>query len=72
MNNPPEITQAMRDEAKRQPGGYVYCIDSQYADGGVNGRIQPQAIIGAYPVNESGEIIPEFMPNPRYDESLER
>lgn len=64
--NPPEITEAMQAQARQQPGGYVYCIDPHYATDGVDGAIPPQGIIGAYPVDENGIIIPEFMANPHY------
>lgn len=66
MKNPPEITEAMREEARRQPGGNVYVIDPLYAKDGVNGAIPPQGIIGAYPVDSSGEVIPDFISNPNY------
>jgi hypothetical protein len=66
MNNPPEITEAMKIEAKQKPGGYIYCIDPLYAPDGVNGAIPPQGIIGAYPVDEGGNIISDFTANPNY------
>lgn len=66
MNNPPEITDAMKQEASQKPGGYVYCIDPTYAQDGVNGAIPPQGIIGAYPVDNNGNIIAEFTANPNY------
>lgn len=68
MNNTPEITEAMKESARNQPGGYVYCIDPRYAKDGVDGAIPPQGIIGAYPVDADGTIIPEFMKNPNYVE----
>ncbi len=71
MKNPPEITPAMREEASQKPGGYIYCIDSRYAQDGVNGAIPPQGIIGVYPVDADGEIIPEFTANPNYVEPNE-
>ena len=66
MNTPPEITEAMRNEAAKRPGGYVYCIDPRYAKDGADGAIPPQGILGAYPVDERGVIVPEFMANPNY------
>ncbi len=66
MDNQPEINEAMKEEARQKPGGYVYCIDPQYVKDGVNGAIPPQGIIGAYPVDEKGVIIPKFTANPNY------
>lgn len=58
-----EITPEARDEAKRNPGGWVYAIDGAYDP---NGAVPPHAIKGAWRVDESGEIIGEFIPNPNY------
>ncbi len=66
MNIAPEITDAMKEQARQQPGGYVYCIDPYYAKEGADGAIPPQGIIGAYPVDAEGNIVPEFMANPKY------
>ncbi len=68
MNTPPEITEAMKEQARQQPGGYVYCIDPYYAKDGANGAVPPQGIIGAYPVDSNGVIIPQFTANPNYVE----
>jgi len=68
MKNPPQIDEAMKEQARQQPGGYVYCIDPHYAQDGAGGEIPPQGIIGAYSVDANGEIIPEFMANPHYVE----
>ncbi len=68
MKTPPEITEAMKEQARQQPGGYVYCIDPSYAKDGADGAIPPQGIIGAYPVDANGDIIPEFTANPNYVE----
>ena len=66
MKNPPEITEEMKEHARQQPGGYTYVIDPYYAKDGVDGAIPPQGIIGAYPVDAEGNIIPEFTANPNY------
>lgn len=66
MTNPPEITDAMKQEAQQKPGGYIYCIDPAYAKDGANGAIPPQGIVGAYPVDNTGTIVPEFTANPNY------
>ncbi|MES2630513.1 MAG: hypothetical protein V4611_00985 [Patescibacteria group bacterium] len=68
MKTPPEINEAMKEEARQRPGGYVYCIDPYYAKDGADGAIPPQGIIGVYPVDANGIIIPEFTENPNYVE----
>ncbi|MGH7217947.1 MAG: DUF2185 domain-containing protein [Candidatus Microsaccharimonas sp.] len=66
MNEAPTITEAMQQEAATKPGGYVYCIDPSYAKDGPNGAIPREGIIGAYPVDQNGIIIPKFSFNPHY------
>lgn len=66
----PEITDAMREEARKRPNGYVYCIDPNYAPDGVDGAIPPEGIIGAYPVDADGNVLNEFQSNPNYKEKL--
>jgi len=70
MQQPPLITEAMKLEATKNPNGYVYCIDESYAKDGVNGAIPREGIIGAYPVDENGTIIPQFHFNPNYVKPL--
>jgi hypothetical protein len=50
-------------EAKRIPGGWVYEIHP-----GVDphGAVPPELIIGAWAVDESGNLTGEFEPNPNY------
>lgn len=62
----PEITDEMRAEARQQPNGYVYCIDSNYAPNGANGAVPPEGVIGAYPVDSDGNIVNDFQANPHY------
>lgn len=69
MKTPPEITEEMKAEAKNRPGGYIYCIDPNYAKDGVNGAIPPEGIIGAYPVDDAGNVIDEFQANPNYKQN---
>lgn len=68
MSNQPKISEAMKQEALKKPGGYIYCIDPAYAKDGVSGAIPPQGILGAYPVDQEGNIVPNFMANPNYVE----
>ncbi|MHB1423615.1 MAG: hypothetical protein ACYC3I_10565 [Gemmataceae bacterium] len=57
------ITPEAIAEAKRNPGGWVYAIDGRYnpKDG-----VPPEAIKGAWKVDESGNIVGQFIPNPNY------
>lgn len=54
---------ALVAEAKKFPGAWVYEIA-----GGVDpsGRVPPELIIGAWAVDDSGELTGEFVPNPRF------
>jgi len=70
MKTPPEITEEMKEKARNNPGEYIYCIDPRYAESGADGAIPPEGIVGAYPVDANGEIIPEFMKNPNYIEVI--
>ena len=53
------------EEATRHPNGWVYRISKKVGD--PNGRVPPEAIVGAWKVNEHGIITGEFVPNPKYD-----
>jgi hypothetical protein len=50
-------------EAKNNPNGWVYAIDSRYDR---NGSVPPEAVKGAWRVNADGEIVDDFIPNPNY------
>lgn len=56
---PPEAVK----EALNHPNGWVYVIDGGFK---YDDAIPPQAIKGAWQVNEHGVIIGEFLPNPNY------
>lgn len=51
-------------EARQNPGGWVYAITGNY---GPNEAVPPQAIKGAWKVDDDGNICGEFIPNPNYD-----
>jgi len=56
---PPELTA----EARKVPGGWVYEI----AEGvDPRGRVPPELIVGAWAVDDSGELTGEFVPNPKF------
>lgn len=51
------------EEAKKIPNGWVYVIDEAFEN---QSEIPPQAIVGAWKVDENGNIIGDFIPNPKY------
>jgi hypothetical protein len=50
-------------EAKKKPNGWVYQIEGPY---GPDDAVPPEAICGAWKVDENGNIVGEFIPNPNY------
>ncbi|MFF8259186.1 type VII secretion system-associated protein [Streptomyces virginiae] len=57
------VTESMRAEAARNPGSWVYAIDP-FVDPA--GRVPPYAILGAWKVDDQGEITDEFRGNSKY------
>ena len=55
------------EEAMQHPGGWVYRIAASFGDS--NGRVPPEAIVGAWKVDADGKIIGGFIRNPKYDAS---
>lgn len=51
------------ETAKMNPGGWVYRIAGTFD---ISDRIPPEAIVGAWKVDEKGEIIGQFVPNENY------
>lgn len=56
---------ALVDEAKANPGGWVYEIDSGMVDDPY-GAVPPEAIIGAWKVDASGKLSGDYQANPNY------
>ncbi|MEO6230590.1 MAG: hypothetical protein ABIP10_10710 [Ferruginibacter sp.] len=56
---PPEAI----SEALKHPNGWVYEVDEVYKD---KVDVPPQAVKGAWKVNQDGIIIGNFIPNPNY------
>ena len=54
---------AAHAEAKQNPNGHVYAMDG-VAD--PSGAVPPERIRGCWKVNEHGEIIGDFIPNPNH------
>lgn len=63
----PPITEQMRGSARANPNSWLYVFDPAYGEADVNVNDVPQyAIVGAYPVNDRGEIEERFAPNDTY------
>jgi len=59
-----QVSDAMREDAKCNPNGWVYVITGSY---GSNDGVPPEAIMGAWRVDSSGLIIDgSFIKNPKY------
>lgn len=52
-----------RAEALKHPGGRVYRIKGTYDP---DGAVPPEAIVGAWKVDEAGRIYGDFIPNPNF------
>ncbi|HTK63782.1 MAG TPA: type VII secretion system-associated protein [Pseudonocardia sp.] len=59
----PPLTDELRQAARENPGGWLYAVDP-----GVDpdGDVPPYAVIGAWQVDERGEVSEEFRHNPDY------
>lgn len=50
-------------EAKNNPNGWVYVVDQEFEE---QENVPTQFIKGAWKVDENGEVIGTFIPNPNY------
>ncbi|KJY43635.1 hypothetical protein VR41_02385 [Streptomyces sp. NRRL B-1568] len=62
----PPVTDALRAQAAARPGGWVYAIDPYFDP---EGKVPPFGIVGAWKVDERGELSGEFQHNPNYRSS---
>ncbi|MFJ3794084.1 type VII secretion system-associated protein [Kitasatospora sp. NPDC090091] len=68
MTNPsdgpadPPVTDALRAEARRRRGGWIYSIDPAYDP---NGEVPNYAVIGGWQVDANGALV-RFLHNPNY------
>lgn len=58
----PPVTPALRAQAARQRGGYVYAIDPYFDPAGA---VPPYGIVGGWSVDHSGQLV-SFTHNPKY------
>lgn len=54
MSEPPPITEQMRAAGREAPDSWLYVLDDR------------DQVVGAYPVDEHGEVVEPFEPNPAY------
>lgn len=59
----PEITEELREQARRQPGGWVYILDPAVDP---DGRVPGWAVRGGFQVDDHGELTGEYRANPNY------
>ncbi|MFK4098826.1 type VII secretion system-associated protein [Streptomyces sp. NPDC019531] len=64
---PPEVTEAMRVSARRQPGRAIFAIDPAYTN--PHGEVPEHGKPGGWPIDENGEI-GDFHFNPGYEPTL--
>lgn len=55
-------------EARKNPNGWVYEIRGNYSP---NDAVPPNAIVGAWKVDDHGNIVGEFIENPNFVEPQE-
>ena len=58
--------EGLRAAARAQPGGWVYEVVGDY---GPTDAVPPEAIRGAWKVDDNGEIVGDFIPNPNFGAS---
>lgn len=58
-----EITDEVIRAARENANGWVYKIEGAY---GPTEYVPPEAIVGAWKVDENGNLVGEFLPNPKY------
>jgi len=63
INSKLEPTIGEIEEARKTPSGWVYRLRS---DVDPDGRVPPEAIVGAWKVDDLGKIVGEFIPNPKF------
>jgi len=54
------------EQAKLTPGGWVYRIAGVFSEAEA---VPPEAIVGAWQVDDVGSIVGDFKVNPNYDSS---
>lgn len=63
MSVAPPITEELRAQARRQPGGWVYALDPAVDP---NGEVPGWAVRGGFRVGPDGELTGDWTANPKY------
>jgi hypothetical protein len=58
-----EITDEVIQAARSNPNGWVYKIEGAF---GSEEDVPPESVVGAWKVDENGNLTGEFITNPRY------
>ena len=64
-----EITEDVVKAARENPNGWVYKIEGSF---GPTEYVPPEAVVGAWKVDEGGKLTGEFVPNHNYKPSLSK
>ena len=64
-----EVTPEIAREARANPNGWVYKIEGQYA---LTEYVPSEAVMGAWKVDADGNVVGDFIPNPKYREAVSR
>lgn len=68
MTNRRDLSPALVEEAKKRPGGWVYEIVGDYS---YDDAVPPTAIRGAWKVDDDGQIVGDFLPNPVFESTAD-
>lgn len=63
MDEQVEPSPELEAEARQHPGGWVYEMDGKFSP---NDTVPPEAIKGAWEVDENGKLTGVYQSNPRY------
>jgi hypothetical protein len=58
-----EITPEVIEAARKNPNGWVYKIEGTF---GPDEHVPPEAVVGAWKVDDQGNLTGEFLGNPKY------
>jgi hypothetical protein len=58
-----DVTDDVKKAALQNANGWVYKIEGSF---GPTEYVPPEAIVGAWKVDENGKVTGEFLPNPKY------
>lgn len=66
MNQEPVPSFAAIEAARRQPNSWIYELDGQF---GPDDDVPPEAIVGAWRVDYTGQIVGSFVRNSNYSKA---